>query len=456
MAPNKQTTIIARKRSGAERGRLPKLQAAPSPALSNASTPGPKLKLKISFKRGEIGHPDERDAPAYQFPLHAPPSEDVTVQDDGYVSVGSIEDSYGRRRGARQRKPPQRGDVVYGSEMDNLIASSATLAKAEDDEYVGMDSSPPHIISIRAPDRYNSPATVQEDNSPLPRFDHPVSQDVYNILNTLRSSPEIQVDLPNMMNNEAGISEPYTNALLTSLYIQCYQNGLWHICDLVADTWIRALQVANQRSQKSNDKRCLMWRKNTALESKFKQGKLGFKQETQDLGLDIEDPDMAADVTKFIPEHISTLYAHTQPKCGARLLWADAMALRGRTMESEMTRRPGVWPRDAFYDVMCTGLRLVGRKLTLKIEEKYEGAWCRYHEHGRHGLPCYRQLAALQNDTKGDAGRENGLGRKRARGDGGSEEKSAKRVRFGGGDAGAAPRVIDFDDVDAEGESEEG
>jgi hypothetical protein len=141
MAPNKQT-IIKPKRPGAKRGRLPKLQAASSPALSTASTPEPKLKLKISFKRGESGHPDERDAPAYQFPLRAPPSQDVPVKDDGYVSVGSVENSHGRRRGARQRKPPQRDDVVYGSEMDHLIASSATLAKAEDDEYVGMDSSP--------------------------------------------------------------------------------------------------------------------------------------------------------------------------------------------------------------------------------------------------------------------------------------------------------------------------
>lgn len=292
--------------------------------------------------------------------------------------------------------------------------------------------------------------TIEGHDSPPHRSS--VSDDVYEILNHLRSSPEIQVDLPNIWLDEAaGVSKPYTAAFLTALYIQCYENSLWHICDLVADTWIRALQDANARSQRSGDKRCHLWRKNVALEARFKQGKLGFKRETEDLRLDVEDPDMAPDVARFVPEHICDLYAHTRPGCGGRLLWADAMALAGRRMESEIMRRPDVWPRELFYDVMCPTLRMVGRKLTLKIEEKYESAWCgRYHEHGKHGLPCYRQLAASQNGAKGgDSGRV-GKGKKGARGSQGDGEQYPKQVRFG-----AALHVIDLGDIDAEGESEE-
>ncbi|KAF3041127.1 hypothetical protein E8E12_007966 [Didymella heteroderae] len=429
MAPNKQK-IVAPKRPGAKRGRPPKSQVAPSSVPSISSTPGSKpLRVKLTFKRGETGQPDERDAPAYQFPLSAPPSEEATVQDDDYVSTYSVEDSQGGGRGARQRKPPQRYDVVYGSEMDNLITSCATVTKMDDGGDGGMDSSPPHIFNLRATDRYDSPMTGKGHTS-LSRFNRPVSQDVYDILNSLRSSPEIQVDLPNMWIDEAaGMPKPYTGVFLISLYIQCYENSLWHICDLIADTWIRALQEANRRSQKSNDKRCHMWRKNMALEMKFKIGKLGFKKETEDLGLDVEDPDIAPDVAEFVPEHVFDLYAHTRPKCGARLLWADAMALSGRKMEADIVRHPDAWPKELFYDVMCTALRLVGRKLTLKIEEKYEGAWCRYHEHGKHGLPCYRQLAALQNGAKADGA---GKGQKGARAVDGGEERDPKRVRFGG------------------------
>lgn len=138
MAPNKQKVI----RSGRKPGGPPRPQPATF-APSPVPTPAPKpLKLKVTFKRGGTGQPDERDAPAYQFPLSAPPSDDPPIKDDSYGSTATGTDSHGRRRGARQRKAPQRDDVVYGSEMDNLITSSATIAQAEDDDSVGMTSSP--------------------------------------------------------------------------------------------------------------------------------------------------------------------------------------------------------------------------------------------------------------------------------------------------------------------------
>ena len=251
----------------------------------------------------------------------------------------------------------------------------------------------------------------------------------------------------------------YTTTILTDLYIQCYENQLWHICDLIADTWIRALQKANRRSHKSKNAKDHMWRVNKALEKKFAARKKGFKEDTFEFGLEVEDPETAADTTTIDPERLRDLYAHTRPGCGARLLWADATALCGRKMEHEITRRPGAWPEELFFDVMCTSLRLVGRKLTLKIEEKYEGAWCRYHEHVKHGQPCYRKLAWKQQISRGkedtpdeEATMNRARGTKRAyEAVGGDEQDDAKRVWSDAG--GAVDEVIDFGDIDAEGES---
>lgn len=256
-----------------------------------------------------------------------------------------------------------------------------------------------------------------------------------------------------------GTIKPYTSTLLTQLYIQCYENQLWHFCDLIADTWIRALQEANRRSHKSKDVRDHMWRKNKPLGKIFAEKKKGFKTDVYDFGMDVQDPEVnLLDVTRFSPERLRELYTHTRPKCGARLLWADAMALCGRKMENDIVKRSDVWPKELFFDVMCTSLRLVGRKLTLKIEEKYEGAWCRYHEHAKHGLPCYRQLAWQQKGGQEDVdGEEAGAvtSMKRgveALGVDADEQGDAKCVRFEGGGAGG---VVDFGDINAEDESEE-
>lgn len=317
---------------------------------------------------------------------------------------------------------------------------------------------------MRAPVRYDSPETVRGTNSSPPRYAGPTSQDVHDILNKLQSSSEIQVDLPDIFaHGGTDVVKPYTATLLTELYIQCYENQLWHFCDLIADTWIRALHEANKRTQKSRNAQDHMWRKNVALEKKFAEKKKGFKKDVLEFGLDVEDPETASNITDINPERLRDLYAHTSPKCGARLLWADAMALCGKKMENEIVRRPGVWPEELFFDVMCTSLRMVGRKLTLKIEETYEGAWCRYHEHVKRELPCYRELAWQQEKSRGEE--ENGevareetdvngaRGEKRAqRAAGGDEQRDAKRVRF---DAGDTSEVIDFGHIDAEGESEE-
>ena len=80
MAPNTQK-IVQPKRPGAKRGRPPKSQAAQPSVPSTDSTPGPK-RIKLTFKRGQTGQPDERDADLYPYPFRAPTSDDATVQDD--------------------------------------------------------------------------------------------------------------------------------------------------------------------------------------------------------------------------------------------------------------------------------------------------------------------------------------------------------------------------------------
>lgn len=294
-------------------------------------------------------------------------------------------------------------------------------------------------------------ATIQTPNSPRQQFTGSTSQDVYNILNTLQSSNEIQVDLPNLYtSDDTKVVKPYTSAVLTELYIQCYEKQLWHFCDLIADTWIRALQYANRRRSYSTENiKTHLWRQNKALEKKFAEKKKGFKKDVWEFALDIEDPKMDSDATAINPERLRDLYAHTSPNCGARLLWADAMALSGRKLEHEMAREPDVWPADLFFDVMCTALRMVGRKLTLKIEEAYEGAWCRYHEHGKQGQPCYRKLAWIQQFIRDEEGTAEDImissstrARVRARQTASGDQESS--------DGGAADDDFDSGDTDAE------
>lgn len=189
-----------------------------------------------------------------------------------------------------------------------------------------------------------------------------------------------------------------------------------------------------------------IWRENRILLRKAKeaakQGKegVGFDSLAPEYGLRVLDPLLECHVTSFDLSILNELYEHTPRFCGARLLWADAMALCGQRIEDvfEKWSKLGRDPHpDLTFDIMCTSLRMVGKMLTLKIEESTERAWCRrYHEHGKHGMPCYREIAYMEKqrerDTRGDDVEVGGIG-----------ENHVKRVRFSD------------EDVDAEGESEE-
>jgi hypothetical protein len=300
----------------------------------------------------------------------------------------------------RSSAKPLTRKVHFAAETNvHIVGSPASSAPRKSTLKRPGNSAKPLTQKVRlateTPPPRDSSSTVQGDDTPPRRCTESVANDVALILNALRSTSKIQVDLPDLTGPDG--SKNYTPAVLTELYIQCYENRLWNFCDLVADTWIRALQKANKRSHRKKNKVEYMWRENIALEKIFAEKGKGFKKKAPDYHLDVEDPGMDRDVSATDPERLRDLFAHTNPGCAARLLWADNMALCGQKLEDRITQNPGLWPKDLFYEVMCTSLRLIGRKLTLKIEEKYEGAWCtRYHEHAKHGRKCYRRLAWIQ------------------------------------------------------------
>lgn len=201
----------------------------------------------------------------------------------------------------------------------------------------------------------------------------------------------------------------------------CYSQSLFHACDLIADTWIRAFQRLNT----SKDARHRIWRPNKSVY---------VDKQAPQWYLDIQDPILALDVTDFDMSLINSLYYYTPKSCGARLLWADAMALCGDKLEDmmERTKEKGKeWHKDAVWDIMCSALRMGRRKLTMKIEEWTEGAWCkRYHVHGKHGLKCYRAMAKDQRDDQVRVERQaRKRGAEQMDGEGGQGE-AAKRVKF--------------------------
>ncbi|ORY16367.1 hypothetical protein BCR34DRAFT_597661 [Clohesyomyces aquaticus] len=274
----------------------------------------------------------------------------------------------------------------------------------------------------------NSPEPAEED----PRLRHFIDHvgdtviDLYNHLNT---------DLPHMTlpDIEESDENSDSNACfgmkhLVHLYIHAYYHKQWNITDLVADIWIRAFHAVegdeDQHLWKTNKSPCYPrdWKGNPIEELEDDNG----------------DPPLDRKVTEFNGGELRNLFDFTQKGCGARHLWADAMALCGSTVEEQFEADgPKKWHPDLVFEVMRTALRLVRVRRTLKIEERHPSSWCkRYHEHGKHALPCYRELAG-----KGaSAGAESpiGQGMKRMREETESESESeresetspSKRARF--------------------------
>ncbi|KAH8728232.1 hypothetical protein GQ44DRAFT_757630 [Phaeosphaeriaceae sp. PMI808] len=318
-------------------------------------------------------------------------------------------------------------------------------------------------------DEGSSSDTLQPTSPPHGHLNYPpqleIDPTLYTLLNSFKQSSKIAVDLP-VLSYTCSLDKekPYTAKDLMHLYLISYENAEWNLCDVIVDTWIRAFH--NLRKKAKRDEKYQIWLPNTALEQRMRERR-PFDDSAPDYKLDVEDPNLHPDVTRFDHDLLRELYDHTPSNCGARLVWADSMALAGDAMERLLIRnkRAGIeWHEDLLYDIMCTSLRMLRRKLTLKNEETTEGAWCkRYHEHTKHGLKCYRRLAWERKQSGEDDSDEEGdqdyaahdeVGRGQKRGYGGIEDDGdidmpdAKRVHFSTG-----PQ--DIIDVDAEGETDD-
>ena len=439
-----------------------------------------EAKVKLKMKATKCSRDNALSNSAQIFPFEVPrstPAQESAVSATKDVNV---------RRGNRERFQKKAPDMVYGSDPDYIHGSTVGTTKhtevhgnglpspaCKSDKYCSGSFHGLTITTARKPrtagaelhgnkihpdiptrnDGSVSSDTIAASVSPKSEESAAVSNgvraDVCKILSVLRSSPGTHIELPDLRGDVASTEEtPYSAETLATLYLTCYREEEWDFCDLVADTWIRALQRASNDDANHH----IIWRENRALLRIQATGKKGFDQDAPDYDLDVEDPAMGAEVARFDENILSNLYENTFKESGARLLWADAMALCGSELEEttqQMVKHGHHWHPDLVFDIMCTSLRMVRRRLTLKIEEGTEGAWCmRYHEHEKHGQPCYRWSAWQERlaQDKEDGTKETSCARRRKRifrGDEGEDESQSKRVRFDAGD------------VEAESESEE-
>jgi hypothetical protein len=284
--------------------------------------------------------------------------------------------------------------------VDDTFYSSSTLGRDEEEDDFSA------ALNEGFANAFQGDTAGHKSNNK--RTTHPfaakILPGIQQLVNKLAAQDPVPVNLPKNNSGE------WTAEELMHMYISAYKSRHWHICDVIADTWIRAFQSVNKSGKP-------IWRAN--------KGNWVYQAKNpENFGLDTEDPALDRQVCAFEAKLLNNLYHHTGKDCGARMLWADSMALCGRDWEQELTsraRRTNKWHDDLLWNTMCTALRMVRCKLTLKIEEATEGAWCkRYHMHLLHDQPCYREIAR-------DAAAP-GSGQKR-----GAEEtewESRKRVEF--------------------------
>jgi hypothetical protein len=231
----------------------------------------------------------------------------------------------------------------------------------------------------------------------LPELDSPpptseltieINEDIASLFTAINDEVSIVTELPSLVlpspiDPDIEIEQPWTSANLFHVYILSYSRRAYHLCDLIVDTWIREFHKIDDTP------RCKIWRIN----------KSKYKSQDPIPDNDNGDPNIDIHATDFDSNRMRELYENTGPDCGARFLWADAMALCGSLLENRLDEQGDVrnWPSELIWDVMRTSLRLTRVRRTLKVEERVPSAWCdRYHEHGKHGLPCYREIAAEQ------------------------------------------------------------
>ncbi|KAH7406860.1 hypothetical protein DE146DRAFT_734277 [Phaeosphaeria sp. MPI-PUGE-AT-0046c] len=463
MTPQKRVKSSKGRKKGADGGRKKK-----NPSASDAHFGGPTSILKLRLRPHGV--------------------EEVAPNPDGGIDEGNEEVvehlAATTTRSGRAVKKNHHDDFVYSDDYNGQLASSPPRKPGDnggtfDRQYGGSTSTPaiynfgtqlqPAVPSRRSTKRADRNAfqpaldAVIEVGEVLPssrptNYEPPreVQTTTINIVEMLTQTPKIHIDLP-ILSYSSGSEQPYSAPLLMHLYISAYGNKQYDICDLVSDTWIRAFHALRRREEHSGRvRRAMTWRFNDPLTRMREQGIKGYEPNAPSYAhlLVTQDPELEPDVTNPSAHLLNGLFAHTSSDCGARLLWADAMALCGDKIESRMRvakKKGEKWNQDLKDEVMCTALRLAGKKLTLKIEEAKEGAWCkRYHEHWRRGERCYRKrayerkLEGLDLDDVESVSEEYEVEMEGVVGSG-----EGNRVRFE-----VQPEMIDGD-VDAEGETDD-
>ncbi|KAH7066963.1 hypothetical protein BKA63DRAFT_607832 [Paraphoma chrysanthemicola] len=486
----KQTAMVSRKskrgKSNARGGARNSTAATPRDQARNDSVtpapdtlsfgPGPRLKLNLRTSGSE-------STPQQVIPDESQVEEDELAGVDiekQQREVDSPLPSLRRTRAGRVTKPKRYDGFALGSEMEEHLGLSPV--KMDDEDYVHAPSSPPTptISSAygqrqalrRRPGRprkeeveadrdqlqlNSSSSTIAPSSSSPAPINISLEPDVETIAQSVTSAEKIAIELPQLTDaNAFGKEKPYSAELLTQLYIVAYKSKQWNLCDLVADTWIRAFHTRRRRAEKKGKGQLALWRPNNALKSR----PLGYEQPKEYCAkLKTEDPQLEEGVTAFNHDRLQMLYTNTAPDCGARLLWADSMALGGSRLEHKLSKkdeRNNKWHPELVYDVMLTGLRMCRRTLTLKIEESAEGAWCkRYHEHTKHGRRCYREIAAMEtpdedddDDQEDDEDLADALTQQMVQGGMWNDDGPGKHVRFSGFED------REMVDLDAEGDSE--
>jgi hypothetical protein len=457
-----------------------------------ATADGPKRKLTLKLRLG-TGTPEWNATPTPQY-----------EQGEEHDDLSTLPEQITTRTGRTVRAPKHLDDTNW----DPAFGGS-DRPEDDEDEYRPCASyhahGTPSVFTL--PQQHQPPKKsggrhrknaqkqsmeqVDEEDAPSSPtivgdqpMHEPDNSEVYAILNSLRSTSKTHLELPEL--SQAANPEkvqPYSAKFLIQLYLSCYRDKSWDLCDMIADTWIRAFHESRAYGQRNPAN--ALWRPNTALERRKRKAieyNKGLKKKhhipsefdtnPKDYGLLFADPDLEHDVTGIHTDLLNDLYNGTNKNCGARMLWADALALAGDKTEKILgdTKKKGYEVHtDVLFNIMQTSLRMMRRNLTLKIEESTEGAWCkRYHEHSKHKLPCYRQKAwkcGLGDDIDGEEqegsqhqngsvidqvsqdlfaafmqNEDEGQGEKRGYDDG--EMSPSKRIRYA-------------NDVDAEGDSDE-
>ncbi|KAI4701884.1 hypothetical protein J4E89_010403 [Alternaria sp. Ai002NY15] len=415
---------------GRPKGRAPK-SATPAPSAPEAvpDRPGPKLLFKPSVGRSDSPAQERNATPGY--------SERDDQDDD--LPQQSVEAAPVTTRTGRAIQKPNQYDAAQGSEIDAFIDQAEEDAR---DDGRGTIASDPSYTTHKAQEQMKQPPKTPKPRGRPPKNRTPfgaaarksveqygmfaspavpppfiADKEIYLILSNLKSNAKINLDLPGLTDAANPYQAlPYSAKTLTQLYVVCYQEKFWDLCDMVADTWIRKFHDQRKKAQEDKEKdekpedekseeiwlpnRALNRRKRVAQQA-WRKGKnipAEFDQFPRDYDLEVTDPELDKDVTSVHTDLLNLLYTYTSPRCGARLLWADALALGGDKTEhiiGKVTRKGFALHPELLFDIMQTSLRMVRRNLTLKVEESTEGAWCqRYHEHGKNGNVCYRQRAS--------------------------------------------------------------